>query len=264
MIKNKVLVFDIETIPDVDAIIQFYQLPSHTSDEDAILHAQQEHLTRKGTDFLDTIYHKIVSISCLMRYTRQGVPTLRVSTLAMNQNYDEKQSLTDFFKLIDDYIPQLVSWNGSGFDLPVMNLRALKYGITASRFWDTGNDFKWNNYISRYHERHCDVMDCIALYGIARSSLDKVSKLCGFAGKIGDMDGSKVLETYQQGNIQQIAHYCETDVANTYLVYLRFLLLKGELDLNTYEQEITLFKEYISGLQGQHWQDFLNACRFES
>ncbi len=79
----------------------------------------------------------------------------------------EAALVQSFYRVIEKYTPQLVSWNGGGFDLPVLNYRALVNGIPAYRFWDLGEDdreFKWNNYISRYHARHTDLMDVLAMY----------------------------------------------------------------------------------------------------
>ena len=117
-----------------------------------------------------------------------------------------------------------MSWNGSGFDLPVLHYRGLIHGVQCARYWDQGEDdkeFKWNNYISRYHSRHLDLMDLLAMYtGRANAPLDELARLIGFPGKLG-MDGSKVWEAYQQGKLDEIRNYCETDVANTYLVFAR-------------------------------------------
>lgn len=89
--------------------------------------------------------------------------------------------------MIEKYTPPLVSWNGGGFDLPVLHYRALVNGIAAPRYWNLGQDdrgFKFNNYISRYHMRHIDLMDVLAMYQArANAPLDALAKLCGFPGK---------------------------------------------------------------------------------
>jgi predicted PolB exonuclease-like 3'-5' exonuclease len=78
--------------------------------------------------------------------------------------------IQSFFQAIERHSPQLVSWNGGGFDLPVLNYRGLKHGVVADKYWDLGDggdddrEFKWNNYISRYHMRHLDLMDLLAMY----------------------------------------------------------------------------------------------------
>jgi predicted PolB exonuclease-like 3'-5' exonuclease len=122
-------------------------------------------------------------------------------------------------------------------------------------------DFKWNNYLSRYHTRHTDLMEFLAMFqGKNNAALDDIAKLCGFPGKLG-MDGGKVWDTYREGNIQSIRDYCETDVANTYLVYLKFQLIRGHLNQNEYESEINLVKNTIQGYQKDHWDEFLSAWK---
>ena len=104
-------------------------------------------------------------------------------------------------------------------------------GITGS----DDREFKWNNYLSRFHERHTDVMDVLAGYQArAVARLDEIATMLGFPGKMG-MDGSKVWDNFQDGDIEGIRNYCETDVLNTYLVYQRFELIRGRINADQYQ-----------------------------
>jgi predicted PolB exonuclease-like 3'-5' exonuclease len=136
------------------------------------------------------------------------------------------------------------------------------HGVTAERYWDQGEedrDFKWNNYISRYHPRHLDLMDLMALYQPrAAAPLDALAKLCGFPGKLG-MDGSAVWDAYREGRLAEIRAYCETDVVNTYLVYLRFQKMRGALTDKAYEREVALVRETLGGMPQAHWREYLAA-----
>ncbi len=113
-----------------------------------------------------------------------------------------------------------MSWNGGGFDLPVLNHRALIHGVTAAKFWDWGDEdreFKFNSYLGRYHTRHLDLMDVLRCTSRARrAGLDAMARLCGFPGKLG-MDGSEVHAAFAAGKLDDVRRYCETDVMNTYL-----------------------------------------------
>jgi len=146
----------------------------------------------------------------------------------------------------------------------VLHYRGLIHGVTAPRYWDMGEDdkeFKWNNYISRYHARHTDLMDLLAMYqGRANAPLDDMAQLCGFPGKLG-MDGSKVWDAYQQGEIEAIRNYCETDVVNTYLVYLRFQMMRGQLTKSAYDLEIGLVRDTLNADSAPHWQEFMQAWK---
>lgn len=250
-----VLAFDIETIPDTAGIRRLYDLGDDISDKEAADLAFYQRRQATGHDFLPLHLHRVVAISCALR-DREG---FRVWSLG---GVDESEAglLQRFFDGIEKFTPQLVSWNGGGFDLPVMHYRSLVHGVQAGRYWDQGEedrDFKWNNYLSRYHARHLDLMDLLALYqGRAAAPLDEFAQLLGFPGKLG-MDGSKVWDAYQNGGLAGIRDYCETDTANTYLVFLRFQLTRGHLTPQAYEEEVALVRTTLQKLSGQHWQEFL-------
>jgi predicted PolB exonuclease-like 3'-5' exonuclease len=133
-------------------------------------------------------------------------------------------------------------------------------GVQASRYWDMGEDdreFKYNNYISRYHARHTDLMDLLAMYQPrANAPLDQLAKLCGLPGKLG-MDGSQVWGAWQRGEIAQIRDYCETDVLNTWLMYCRFQLMRGVYSREAYDAEIQSARDTLAALPGEHWRQYL-------
>jgi predicted PolB exonuclease-like 3'-5' exonuclease len=169
-----------------------------------------------------------------------------------------------FFDGVEKYTPQLVSWNGSSFDLPVLHYRALIHGIAGGSYWDLGDnnrDFKFNNYISRFHTRHLDLMDVLAGYqNRAWAPLDEIAQLCGLPGKLG-MDGSQVYAAWKRGEIEAIRNYCETDVANTYLLFQRFQLIRGVIDAGQYDREVALFRDWLSAQAGPHWKEFAAAWK---
>lgn len=251
------LVFDIETVPDVAGLRRLRPQWQALPDAEVAERAFAERREKTGSDFLPLHLHRIVAIGCAFR-DAQG---FRVRCLGTEQD-DEAKLITDFFRLIDRYTPQLVSWNGGGFDLPVLHYRGLIHGVVASRYWDWGDDdkeFKWNSYLGRYHTRHLDLMDVLAMFQPrANAPLDQMAKLCGFPGKLG-MDGSKVLDAFQKGEIDAIRNYCETDVMNTWLVYLRFQKMRGTLSDGAYAAEVELARSTISSHAAPHWQEFLAA-----
>lgn len=133
-----------------------------------------------------------------------------------------------------------------------MHYRALKYGINASSYWKT-------NYAYRYGAHHIDIMDKLANYQpSAFASLDEIASMLGFPGKMG-MSGSKVWDTYLEGGIQEIRDYCETDVLNTFLVYLQFEMMRGHLTPEAYEQECQKVREFLGKSNKAHLKAFLEA-----
>ena len=254
-----VLVFDIETIPDVEGLRRLHDLGREVGDRDVAAMAFQLRRQATGSDFLPLHLQRVVVISCALRER----DSFRVWSLD-DAGDDEGQLIQRFFDGIEKYTPQLVSWNGGGFDLPVMHYRGLIHGVNAARYWDMGEgdykdsrDFKWNNYISRYHSRHLDLMDLLALYQPrANAPLDEIAQLMGLPGKLG-MDGSAVWDAYQDGKITEIRNYCETDVANTYLVFLRFQLMRGALTAEEHRAECDLVRATLGKFPGPHWKEFL-------
>jgi len=251
-----VLVFDLETIPDVSGLRTLLGSDAALSDAEVAAQAFAARREKTGSDFLQHHLHRVAAISCVFR-DDEG---FRVRSLGSLDDAEPKL-IQDFYRIVERYTPQLVSWNGGGFDLPVLNYRALIHGINSARFWEMGDedrDFKWNNYLSRYHTRHLDLMDHLAMYtGRANAPLDDLAKLCGFPGKMG-VDGSQVWSLYQEGRLQEIRDYCETDVVNTYLVYCRYQLLRGRLTRDAYDAEIALVRTSLQTIDAPHWRDYLS------
>ena len=251
-----VLVFDIETIPDVEAGRKLYEL-SGLSDYDTAQALFALRRAKVGNDFLPHYLQKICAISVVLSHGSQ----VKVWSLG-DEHSDEKELISRFYAGIDKHTPTLVSWNGSGFDLPVLHYRSLIHDISAPTYWETGENqqnFRWNNYLSRFHYRHMDLMDLIAGYqNRAFAPLDDIATMLGFPGKMG-MSGAKVWEQFQEGQIKNIRDYCETDVLNTYGVYLRFELIRGIINQEEYQQKIAQLKEYLANEQDKlHLQEFLN------
>lgn len=248
-----ILTFDIETVPDVAGLRRLLDLGPEVSDA-AVAEAAFEARRQKtgGSDFLPHHQHRVLCISCALH----TADSFRVFSLC---GEDEARNIQRFFDGIERYTPTLVSWNGSGFDLPVLNYRALVHGLRATRFWEQGDDdssFKWNNYINRYHNRHTDLMEVLALYGRGGVPLDELAQLLGFPGKLG-MDGSKVWEAYQGGGLEDIRRYCETDVVNTHLVYLAFQHLRGQLSPTALRDQQALIRATLATIDEPHWHEFL-------
>ena len=249
-----ILVFDIETIPDVEGLRKLWDLASDVSEEAVVDLVSQRRRQATGSDFLPAHVQRVVAISCALR-SDEG---LRVWSLGSAAD-GERDLIQRFFDGIEKFTPQLVSWNGGGFDLPVLHYRALIHGIAGCCYWDQGDndrEFKFNNYLSRFHSRHLDLMDVLAGYvNRAWAPLDEIAQLCGLPGKLG-MDGSQVFDAFKRGELAAIRDYCETDVANTYLLYLRFQLIRGALDVAGYEREVTVFREWLAQQQAAHWVKF--------
>jgi predicted PolB exonuclease-like 3'-5' exonuclease len=251
-----VLVFDIETVPDVELGRVLYGLQGlEDADVAKAMFAQQRAAT--GGEFLPHVQQRIVAISCVLRAREQ----LRVWSLG-DPSSDEHELIARFFDGIEKYLPDLVSWNGGGFDLPVLHYRALKVGIQAPHYWETGEEdssFRFNNYLSRYHWRHLDLMDVLSGFQPrARAKLADVAALLGLPGKLG-FSGAQVWDAWQAGERLAVRRYCETDALNTYLIYLRFQFLRARLERSGLEAEFERLRALLRSSGEPHHAQFLAA-----
>jgi len=254
-----ILAFDIETVPDVAGLRRVWDLDPEVSDAAVVDLVSQRRRQATGSDFMPPHLQRVVAISCALR-SGDGV---QVWSLGAAEDA-EAALVARFFDGIERYTPQLVSWNGSTFDLPVLHYRAFVHGVPGARYWDLGDndrDFRFNNYQSRFHTRHVDLMDALAGYqNRAWAPLDDMARMCGLPGKLG-MDGSKVHDAFQRGEIEAIRAYCETDAANTYLLFQRFQLIRGVLDASAYAREVALFRDWVGAQGAEHWKQFAAAWR---
>lgn len=228
-----VLAFDIETVPDVEAGRRLHALEG-IDDADVMRAMRQLRRQQVGHDFLPLHLQRIVAVAVVLA-TTDGVRVWALGQAASS----EAELISRFFDGLDRYRPTLVSWNGSGFDLPVLAYRALRHGVAAGTYWEVGDEdqsFRYNNYVSRYHWRHVDLMDVLSHFQLrAAAPLDEVARLVGLPGKTG-MQGGEVADAWLAGEIDAIRAYCETDALNTYLLWLRFECVRGRLDPERYRE----------------------------
>ena len=252
-----ILAFDIETIPDVEAGRRLYGLGGLSDTDVARAMFQQRRQETGGSEFLPLHLHRVVAIAIALRRGEE----FRLWSLGTEAS-GEAELVRRFFEGIEKFSPELVSWNGGGFDLPVLNYRALRHGIAAPRYWETGESdtsFRYNNYLSRFHWRHTDLMDVLSGFQLRGAApLDEISQMLGLPGKLG-MHGSQVWDAYLGGGIGRIRDYCETDTLNTYLIYLRFELLRGNLDIPRYRKECERVRDTLARAKQAHLDQFLSA-----
>jgi 3'-5' exonuclease len=251
-----ILAFDIETVPDCPGIRKIHDLPEDLPDaEVAEVAFQKRRVQSGGSDFLPPHLHRVVVISCVLR-NNDG---LRVFSLGEPQDA-EAGAIQRFFDGMEKYVPQLVSWNGRSFDLPVLVSRGMINEVRAACFWETGGEAKFNNYVNRFHDRHVDLMDVLSIYGGRGSPLDELARLAGFPGKLG-VGGGAVWDSYRAGRLEAIRNYCEADTLNTYLLYLRFQLMRCAYTWERYESECQLVRATLERRPEPHWREFLSLWK---
>jgi len=273
MQHRSLFVFDIETVPDVTAARNLTGCDSTDPAEQNAALFEHFVVQKRKTDpsvtaadiFLRQPFWKVVAISFLeadiIRPDGPSGPEQYVlKRVASGTKDDEAEVVSGFFKMLEQKLPRLVSYNGRSFDMPVLRYRGMKYGVSAPRYYQAGD--KWNSYNQRYADDwHCDLLEALSDYGAsARCKMDEVCSVLGLPGKFG-VDGSKVSEMYAAGKVQEIRDYCETDVMNTYLVYLRHMLMVGKVDPAGYNQAAEDMIAYIEQEQTNrpHLMEFLAA-----
>lgn len=265
MQHQSLFVFDIETIPDVDAVANL------TGERPESVEAAREALTQYHldvtagkNDFLRQPFHKVVAISFLEAeiHRQNGKEHYELKELRSGgkEDADEKELLEGFFQYVGRALPRLVSFNGRTFDLPVLKYRAMAHGIAAPWLYQSGD--KWNSYTQRYSlDWHCDLLEGLSDFGgSARIKLNEVCSILGFPGKFG-VDGGKVTEMFDNKQLKEIRDYCETDVLNTYLVYLRYQHHRGDMSTEAHNQAVGDVLSLIQneGEERKHLAEFFTA-----
>ncbi len=249
MDDDKILAFDIETVPDSEAARRVYDFDPAMSEADvfeAVLQIRRQE--GDGREFLPLPLQRVVVIAVVYR-----TPTTLYCGALGEVDTPEEDLVRRFFGALERETPQLVSWNGTGFDLPVLHYRALRYGVAAPTYWETGDrrtDFRYRNYQARHlSSRHTDLMEVLAGgggYGRAgaRGRLDTVARLVGLPGKF-DGSGEEVLERVRAGRLEEVRDYCESDALNTYLLHLRYLYLRGARSADETRRESERLRHWL-------------------
>jgi 3'-5' exonuclease len=224
-IMSSVIVWDIETVPDIKG---FAAANGHDGKSD------DEIRTEMGDKFPKRIYHSIICIGALAAHQENGRWTVDALGAPHIGERSEKELISSFVDRIAKLSPQLVTFNGSSFDLPVLRYRAMVHGVAAP-------GLSLRPYFNRYTEDAVDICDVLSSFSFqGKATLHELCRVMGLPGKDG-MRGDEVEKYYRDGHIREIAEYCEGDVVNTYRVWLRYELFRGRLsDADFHASELSL------------------------
>lgn len=200
--SNYVLVWDLETVPDLEAVGRVNDL------EEGDEQGARDIL---GEKFPKHLYHKIVCIGAIIAERVESGWQVVSRGAPHSGQRPEADLIHSFVKRIAELQPTLVTFNGSGFDLPVLRYRALLHRISAPGLVAVP-------YFNRYSSQSVDLCDVLASYGNAKATLHEISRTLGFAGKASGIDGSNVDQLHSEGRLDEIAAYCLEDVTNTYRI----------------------------------------------
>lgn len=268
--KEFILIFDIETVPDTDAANNLLDSQYNSYDEKVkALKEYHLHITNGKNEFLRQLFHKVIAISSVIiqripngGFEEDTYKFIKVGTFG-NEDSSEEELINHFFSYIEEHTPMLVSFNGRTFDLPVLRYRAMKYHIQCPVFYTFGDsNFKKGGYTNRYNNNlHLDLLDALSDFGSsARIKLNEICSILNIPGKLG-MDGSKVEENFLNGEIEKIRNYCETDVLNTWFVYLKYILNHGKIDIQNYLKLKEQTLDFLFKQNKNHLKEFYEAYK---
>src|SRR6516165_8720864 len=231
MSKGNVIVWEIETVPDLKG---FAAANGHFGKSDDEVRAEL------GYKFPKHIYHSIIVIGALVAHRGDGghwiVDALGAPHVAERS---EKELIASFVDKIAALTPQLVTFNGSSFDLPVLRYRAMVHGVAAPGLAS-------RPYFNRYTEDAIDLCDVLSSFSSqGKATLHELCRVMGLPGKPDGISGSEVEKYYRDGHIRQIAEYCESDVLNTYRVWLRYELFRGRLSNTEFQASEASLMEFV-------------------
>lgn len=238
------LVFDIETRVDKALVKQIYDPENGLTLDQAYDKARDQILERSGqqSDFFPLPYHIPIAIATLQADEHYRIHSL--GCLGVDR-FSEAELTARFWQIFDN-AATLVTFNGRGFDLPVLELRALKQGLSLPRYFTAGESKQ--SYRGRYSEAyHLDLCDFLSNFGAAqrRGSLDVLARLVGLPGKY-TIAGEDVEYLFRQERLKEINQYCITDALQTFLLFLRVELLRGKLNAESYREAMVAAREDLA------------------
>jgi predicted PolB exonuclease-like 3'-5' exonuclease len=233
-------IVDIETRIDKELVRAVYFPHEDIDDQEAYQRMRRQLQEEQGNDFFPLSFHIPISIAAGQVNEERALTA--VETL-QDVEYGEEALVRNFWQRLERFSGTLVTFNGRNFDLPVLELQALKYGCAAQRYF--GGKAR-----NRYAEEgHYDLYDFLTNFGAHRlkGGFNALAKMIGLPGKTG-IDGSMVQQLWEEGRLEEIHRYCRQDVIQTYFLFLRVELTRGRVSPAQYEQALThsaAFREQI-------------------
>lgn len=238
----KYLVFDIESVPDA-RLIKKVRYPKEEIDGEAAVEKYQNELLESSggtSNFIPVTFQYPISLCIakvddtfnLKEIVSLDAPDFRAAEIAKQFWF----GVEVFYKNA-----ALVTFNGRGFDVPLMELMAYRYGIPAKRHFTDKFGTRF-----RHGVKHIDLQEYLSNYSAIRMNggLNLLSKVLGKPGKM-ETKGSEVYDLFLQNRISDINDYCIHDVLDTYFVFLRTRVLCGELTLDKEQEIVHATKKYL-------------------
>lgn len=256
MLDRPIIAFDIETIPDPVLGRRLYGLEGDDAEVVSELVRRRLTETEGRTEYPEPPWHRIVCICATLVDVQSG----RVGIKSCGAQFmDERSHLEGFFALFTGKkLPRIVSWNGNGFDMPVIRYRSMLLGLRAPELYRASGEQKWNNYQNRYHDMHVDLMDLLGGYGASqRIKLGTLGKVMGLPSKT--FLDKQVYEHVLGGEHERVTEYCKVDTLETMLLFLLYALHAGHLDEPKLRELVASLRTLIAGFAYPSWREVAAA-----
>ena len=256
----KYIVFDIESIPDAKLIRKVKYPETDIDDKTAVLKYQEEILTSSGgsTLFIPVTFQYPISIC--MAILRSDF-SLTDILLLDKPDYRPAEMVKIFWDYIENKYKDtsIVTFNGRGFDIPLLELMAFRYGYTIKRHLKDKFGTRY-----RFGTKHIDIHDWLSNFNAIRMNggLNLLAKTLGKPGKM-EAKGDEVYDMYLAGKIQEINDYCIHDVLDTYFVFLRTRVMLGEITISREQDIVKRAMEFLSSNKElvPAFDIYLKSCR---
>jgi 3'-5' exonuclease len=244
------LVFDIESVADGALVSRLRYPADNLSPEKAIARYRGELQAETGKDFIPYTFQ--VPISLVI--AKLGKDLALQDLVSLDEEESRPHEIASrFWEGWRRYNrPQLVSFNGRGFDMPLLELCAFRYGIQIPD-WFAEDARSFEQPRNRYNlSAHLDLHEWLTNNGASRfnGGLSLAANLIGKPGKI-DVAGHMVQDLWDSGKKAEIHDYCRGDVLDTYFVFLRSRVVAGDISLQREQDLIAQTKEWIEAHAGE-------------
>ncbi|GAB5443440.1 MAG: 3'-5' exonuclease [Fuerstiella sp.] len=245
------LIFDVEAVGDGD-LIQRVRYPDEELEPlEAIHRYQAELIEQTGRDVLPPTFVVPVSVAVAKVSATFELTDL---TVLDAPHFRPDQIVRRFWQGWEHYNrPTFVTFNGRGYDMPVLELGAFRLGIPLPA-WFNVQSRSFEQSRNRYNtDRHLDLQDLFSNFSAVRvnGGLNLMANLIYKPGKSG-IDGSQVQDLYFDGQAERINDYCRCDVLDTYFVFLRSRVLIGQLSLEDEQALVANAREMLKEQADEH------------
>ena len=238
------LVFDIESVADAPLVAKLRYPGQSLAPAEGVRRYRAELMEKFENDFIPYTFQIPISVAV----GKVAADFRLVDIVVLDEPQFRPHVITEnFWRGWEKYHrPTLVTFNGRGFDVPLLELSAFRYGLSLPGWFQaTGKPAEQSR--NRYNTTsHIDLCELLTNFGSTRfqGGLNLAANLIGKPGKM-DVQGNMVQDLYDLGKLAEINDYCRCDVLDTYFVFLRSRVLIGQLTIDAEQAIVAEVKTWL-------------------